>query len=355
MDKKTVVVGFSGGVDSAVTALLLKEQGYDVRCLHLTSAAMYCCEDNIEAAKRSTDELGLELSIFNRDDLFVRDVCEPFADDYINGETPNPCVRCNKNFKFAALYEYCRLRKLDAIATGHYAANRFCAEANTNLFFSVESNDQSYMLSRVRPRPEILFPLAGMSKAEVVAYAASRGLSSAERPSSMEICFASPQGGQVEAVEKFAPYEELRFTRGCFVLPDGRRIPHKGTYHYSIGQKSGLGIAVGRKLTVVDIDPDSGDVILADEAPLASAIRVYDFRSYAPFRPDETLKLRLRHSKDFVEGRVEPDGEGEAVIRFTTPVLNPCQGQEAVVYKDYAEGRAVVAVGRIMREGKEFV
>ena len=190
MTKKTVAIGFSGGVDSAVAALILKEQGYEVRCLHLTSPSMYRSEENIESARQSADELGLELSVLDRSDLFVPDVCEEFADDYINGQTPNPCVRCNRSFKFAALYEYYRLRGLDAIASGHYAANRFCEAAGRNLFFSVEHNDQSYMLSRVRPIPEILFPLGGMSKPEVVAYAAAHGLSVAHRPSSMEICFA---------------------------------------------------------------------------------------------------------------------------------------------------------------------
>lgn len=347
-----IVLGLSGGVDSAAAAHMLKKAGHEVAGVFLSSCFS---QDDGEAAVSAARELGID---FVRRDIsreLCERVCDVFIDAYLHGETPNPCVLCNPGVKFAALRAEKDRLGFDYVATGHYARNLFCAEEGTELIFAAPGNDQSYMLSRLVRTDDLIFPLGELpGKTDVRAYAAENGLSCASRPDSMEICFI-PDGDYVKFIEKYTSRADLDAAKGDFVAPDGSRHPHGGIYRYTVGQKSGLGIALGKKLTVEDIDPATKDVLLSEAPAPVTRLYMRDFAMYSELGRDDRLFIRIRHSKTFYPGRLlSVSRDGEAVAEFEQPLpAPPCPGQTAALYKDYAEGRAVAAAGAIVRPPRE--
>jgi tRNA-specific 2-thiouridylase len=273
-----VVVAMSGGVDSSVVAGLLKEEGYDVVGMTLQlydhGAAVHrvgacCAGQDIDDARRVAETLGIPHYVLNYERRFREAVIDPFADSYVAGETPIPCVTCNQTVKFADLLATARELGADALATGHYIRGR-ADGPRRSLYRPVDADrDQSYFLfATTQEQIDYLrFPLGAMSKPEVRAAAARMGLIVADKHDSQDICFV-PQGRYSEVVARLRPDAVVP---GDIVHIDGRTLGrHEGILNYTIGQRRGIGVATGEPLYVVHIDPASRRVIVGPREALTS-------------------------------------------------------------------------------------
>ncbi len=332
MDKK-IVLGLSGGVDSAVSALLLKEQGWDVTCLWLDIGL-----GGGEDASAAAGFLGLPLEKADIRAPLEQYVCAPFAEEYLAGRTPLPCARCNVAVKFPALLSLAERMGASHVATGHYAR----AEDGL-LKRGLPANDQSYMLARLTP--EILrrtvFPLGKLVKTEVRAMALAHGVPVAQKPDSMEICFI-PDGDYAAWLDRRggAP------PPGDFVDTHGRVLgQHKGIHHYTLGQRRGLGISAGRRLFVSAILPETNRVELSDGEDLytrAAFCTDLNWIAPEPAAPVE-VSVRLRHSRIETQATLIPRETG-VELALHSPARAPTPGQLAVFY----DGDTVLGSGWIM-------
>ena len=327
--RQDVVLGLSGGVDSAVAAHLLQKAGYAVHGLYLETGQ----PGGAEAAREAAENLGIPLTERDVRPALEKEVCSPFAAAYLAGQTPSPCVLCNPAVKFRALLEAAKALGGGAkLATGHYAAVRDGA-----LWRGRPANDQSYMLCRLKPEQvrRLVLPLGPYEKGEVRALARELGLAAAEKPDSMEICFI-PDGDYAAWLERRCPCPPP----GDFLRPDGTVLGrHKGLHHYTVGQRRGLGVAVGVRLYVTALDAGRNAVILGEESALwKDAARtgpvnwLLDPPPAGPFR----AFVKVRHSKGETPAQVIPEGEGLR-LEFDHPVRAPVPGQAAAGYD--GEGR----------------
>jgi tRNA-uridine 2-sulfurtransferase len=336
-----VVVAMSGGVDSSVVAGILKEDGYDVVGVTLqlydhgaaTHRAGSCCAgQDIADARRVAETLGIPHYVLNYEERFRQAVIDPFAESYVSGETPIPCVSCNQTVKFADLLETARELGADALATGHYIRSR-ANGVHRALFRPVDTDrDQSYFLfATTQEQIDYLrFPLGGMSKPEVRAIAERMGLSVAGKADSQDICFV-PQGKYSDIIARLKP---TAASPGDIVHIDGRVLGrHDGILRFTIGQRRGIGIASGEPLYVVHIDADRARVIVGPREAL------------------ETHKVHLRAVNwlgDVALGEIPADGtEVFAKVRSTRPprpaVLFHHNGHSWV---ELAEGESGIAPGQ---------
>ncbi|WP_353644870.1 tRNA 2-thiouridine(34) synthase MnmA [Mesorhizobium sp. WSM2239] len=271
-----IVVAMSGGVDSSVVAGILKREGYDVVGVTLqlydhgaaTHRAGSCCAgQDIDDARRVSETLGIPHYVLNYEERFRKSVIEPFAESYVSGETPIPCVSCNQTVKFADLLETARELGADALATGHYIRSR-ANGAHRALYRPVDADrDQSYFLfATTQEQIDYLrFPLGGLSKPEVRAIAEELGLSVAAKQDSQDICFV-PQGKYSDIIAKLKP---TAATPGDIVHIDGRVLgSHDGILRYTVGQRRGLGVASGEPLYVVHLDAERARVIVGPREAL---------------------------------------------------------------------------------------
>ena len=327
MNKK-VVLGLSGGVDSAVAACLLKEQGYEVHG-HWLDIGLGGRADAEAVAARfgiafSTGDIRRELE---------ESVMGPFQRDYLSGRTPLPCALCNPTVKFPALFRYAEEIGADFVATGHYARIVVDEGGETALCRGAHRNDQAYMLARL-PRawlPRILFPIGGYEKTRVRELAREFGIPVADKPDSMEICFI-PDGdyaGWLEAHGATPP-------PGDFVDRAGNVLgTHKGIHHYTIGQRRGLSIPAGHRLFVSEIRPQDNTVVLSDGSDLmADTVWGEDLNRLAHLAEGEEVTVRLRHSKAETPARFYSEETGGR-LELLEPARAPTPGQMAVLYRGY--------------------
>ena len=319
---KEVVLGLSGGVDSAVSARLLQDAGYRVHGLYLDIGTPAARAD----AKAVAAKLGIDLRVENISSQLEREVCAPFAASYLRGETPNPCILCNPAVKFRAMLDYADALGGAAIATGHYAV----AE-NGGLYRGRTANDQSYMLCRITRRQlsRLILPLGALEKRETRALAERFGLPVAHKPDSMEICFIPDKdycGWLARRGEMPGPGV---FTRG------GKTVGvHQGIHRWTVGQRI-PGIYDGEKLYVRAIRPLSGEIEVSPEAELwQTQLQADDFRWLIdPPASEIRCSVKVRHSKTAeAPCTAFPAPDGSVRIRCDVGVRAPAPGQSAVLY-----------------------
>lgn len=320
MENKKVVLGLSGGVDSAVCARLLLENGYRVFCVYLDNGV-----GDPAPARAAAEELGLRLDVIDICPALEEQVCKPFAAAYLAGKTPSPCALCNPTVKFAALLAVADELHAPLVATGHYARSE-----NGLLKKGRAPNDQSYLLARLRPEQiaRCIFPLGGLEKSQVRALAAEFGLGAAERPDSMEICFI-PDNDYAAWLEE----------RGC-AAPPGNFVDlqgnvlgrHGGIHRYTLGQGSGLGLSGPHKYYVSAIRPRTNEVVLSDGSDLLTrTVRVGGLHLLVPHLP-RVVTARFRHSRIETPATLESLGEDEVLVHTQEDVRAPTPGQLAVFY-----------------------
>jgi tRNA-specific 2-thiouridylase len=328
MKKQTVVLGLSGGVDSAVSAALLKEQ-YQVHCVFLDIGL-----GSGEDARTLADRMGLPFESVDIRNALEQNVCVPFMDEYLSGRTPLPCARCNPTVKFPSLVKVAERIGAEFVATGHYARIRREADGRALLCKGMPSNDQSYMLARLPPPivQKVLFPLGGFEKTAVRQKAEELGIHVAHKPDSMEICFI-PDGDYAAWLDKRGETPPT----GDFVNETGAVLGrHKGIHHYTLGQRRGLGISAAHRLFVSAIQPETNRVVLSDGGDLythTARCGSPNWISIDHLTAPMPVTVRFRHSRSETPARIIPDGD-QVLVETDLPARAPTPGQLAVFYQD---------------------
>jgi len=341
-----VVVAMSGGVDSSVAACLLHEQGYEVIGLFMRTGVEEpggdgagrpvrgCCGAQDAADARSVaGRLGVPFFALNFREAF-EELIEQFVAEYRRGRTPNPCVLCNERLKFGRLADYARAAGADFIATGHYA-RVLPAEDGPGLFRGVDrAKDQSYVLFGIgrETLARTLLPLGGMTKAEVRACARRFGLTLSAKPESQDICFV-PDGDYAGLVRRRCPEA---FAEGPVLDVQGRRIGrHAGLPNYTIGQRRGLGLALGEPCYVVAIDPARNALTVGPRSALAGTRLTASGMRWLIPPPTEPFRAlaQIRYAHQASPAVVEPLGPDGARVAFDQPQAAITPGQAVVLYR----------------------
>lgn len=359
MSQPTVLVGMSGGVDSSVAALLLTEQGYDVRGVTLkvweqedeTVAVTKkweergCCK--VGLARHVAKLLNIPHEVVETRESFQRGVIDDFVSGYLSGETPNPCVRCNERVKFGRLYNLAKERGIEYVATGHYARIESTDQGHFLQKGLDAKKDQSYFLYRISPSwlSRILFPLGHMHKTEVWARAKDMDLPIEELQESQEICFVT-QGDYREFLKIEAP-QAVR--PGPFVDTEGQYLgEHRGIAFYTPGQRKGLGLATGERVYVQYVVPETNTVVIGkDEGLLQEECFVREVNWFGETGKTDTRSalVKYRYASPSVPATLSAEADGILKIQFETPQKALSPGQSAVFY----EGDRVLGGGIIQR------
>ncbi len=342
-----VIVAMSGGVDSSVVAAELAAQGYDVVGITLQlydhGAALAkkgaCCAGrDIHDARRVAEAMGFPHYVLDYEDTFRESVIDEFADSYLAGATPVPCIRCNERVKFRDLLETAKDLDADCMATGHYIRRADGAHGPELHRAADPDRDQSYFLFSTTPGQldYLRFPLGGLAtKAETRALAAKHGLAVADKPDSQDICFV-PNGNYAAVIEKLRPGAA---DPGEIVHADGRVLgEHGGVIHYTVGQRRGLGIGgLSEPLYVVRLDVETRRVVVGPKEMLATRtvrVKEVNWLGDAPFtsRPEWHLGVKVRSTRPPREAVIRPLSETEAEVELLVPEEGVAPGQACVFY-----------------------
>ena len=342
---KRVLIGMSGGIDSTVAAILLQEQGYElvgatfrtfdtVKDSYLAKEKGCCSVESILEAQRMAATLGMEHHILDFRDTFREHVIANFVSEYAHGRTPNPCVLCNSHIKWGKLMQAAEQYGCDYIATGHYAQ---IAEhrGHTYLKNAVDTHkDQTYflwMLTEENLRHTI-FPLGGLTKTEVRQIALNHGFVALSKTAeSQEICFVPNNDYRT-----FLAEQGVSVTQGEYIDNQGKVLgKHQGFCHYTIGQRKGLGIALGAPKFVTKIDAETNRVTLGDRDDLLTTqARIADvrIRDWEWLQESPSIQARIRYKSPAVDAVL--DASSDSQVTFASPVWGVTPGQSLVIYKD---------------------
>ncbi len=342
-----VVVAMSGGVDSSVVAAELAREGYDVvgvtlqlydHGAALAKKGACCAGRDIHDARRVAEAMGFPHYVLDYESQFRDSVIDEFADAYLAGATPVPCIRCNERVKFRDLMETARDLGADCMATGHYIQRKIGALGPELHRAADPVRDQSYFLFSTTPKQldYLRFPLGHLeTKAETRSLAARHGLSVADKPDSQDICFV-PDGNYARVIEKLRPGAA---EPGEIVDLDGHVLGrHDGVIHYTIGQRKGLGIGgLAEPLYVVRLDPEARRVVVGPKAALATRtvpVREVNWLGDAPFTscPEWVLEVKLRSTRPPAPALVRPLSATEAEVELLSPEQGVSPGQACVFY-----------------------
>lgn len=353
-----IVVAMSGGVDSSVVACLLKEQGFDVIGITLqlfdygesTKKSNTCCAGaDIYDAKEVAQKFDFPHYVLNYENLFKDSVIDNFTETYLQGETPIPCIECNKSVKFRDLFKVAKDLNADALATGHYV-QRIEKNGQSELHKAVDSSkDQSYFLfSTTKDQLDFLrFPLGGNSKEFTRQEAKRLGLEIADKPDSQDICFV-PNGDYGEVIRKYKP---SAFKKGDFIhITTKEKLgEHDGIINFTLGQRRGLGIAYAHPLYVVKIDPKENIVYVGEEELLKNhKFKIRDLNWLADdidTKNEIIAKVRLRSNSEEEPATIKILDNNEAEVTMLSPTRAITPGQACVIY----DGSRVLGGGYIMK------
>jgi tRNA-specific 2-thiouridylase len=352
-----IVVAMSGGVDSSTVAALLVHEGYQVigitlqlydMALTLKKKGACCAGQDIYDAAQVAEKLSIPHYVLNYEDLFKESVIEEFADSYLRGETPIPCVRCNQSVKFRDLFKVAKDLGADALVTGHYV-RRVDGVDGPELHRAVDSNkDQSYFLfATTKEQLEYLhFPLGGNTKEQTRELAINFGLEVADKPDSQDICFV-PNGSYADIVTKLRPGA---LDPGDIVDLDGNILArHNGIINYTIGQRKGLGISNPEPLYVIRIDAHNKKVIVGPESALGKrffSIKEVNWLASADLIGELDVQVKLRSGQIPADAKVILDESLNAKVSLDIPQKAITPGQACVIY----QGTRVLGGGWIVKE-----
>ena len=357
---KKAMVAMSGGVDSSTVALILREQGYEVigvtgrmfvnEDIGLVEESRCCSLADVEDARLAAHKIGAPHYVYNKKNTFKKTVIQPFVDAYLTGNTPNPCVNCNKYVKFPQLLERALMLGIDYLATGHYAKVFFDQARNRWLLARAEdeSKDQTYMLYGLTQHElsHLLLPLGNFKKTEVRLRAGEAGLINASKPDSQDICFV-PDGNYAEFIERYSGKKQQP---GKFILQSGEVIGrHKGLIHYTLGQRKGLGIAYKEPLYVLAKDADSNTVVLGSEKDLYKKeflVGECNFILIEELTAPMNVTCKVRYRMQDEPAIIEPVAAGKVKVTFMKAQRAITSGQAAVFY----DGDLVVGGGTIVTD-----
>jgi len=344
--KKKVVVGMSGGVDSSVAAYLLKKLDYDVIGIIMQvwqedkeyeEREGGCCSlSSVGDARRVADKLDIPFYVMNFKELFKKNVIDYFIDEYMEGKTPNPCIACNKFIKFDAFLNKARALGADYIATGHYASiikenNRFLLKKSVD-----DKKDQTYALYNLTQfqLSHILMPCGDYSKDKIREIAKEIGLLVHDKRDSEEICFI-PDNNHGKYIENQLPG---KIKEGNFIDKKGNVLGrHKGIVYYTIGQRKGLGIAFGRPVFILDINPLTNEIVLGSEEDIFKNELIAKNLNFMPFdslRNEMKVQCKIRYSAKPSSAIISPIDGGKVRIIFDEKQRAITKGQSVVFYDD---------------------
>ena len=345
VEKKRVMVGMSGGVDSSVAAALLLQQGYDVA--GATFLLWGNGDDAVVDARRVCDHIGISHHVMDYRTLFRENVIDPFSQEYQNGRTPNPCILCNRNIKFGAFLRDAIALGYEYISTGHYARTEFGSDTGRMKLCRAHYHrkDQSYVLYMLTQQQlsALILPLSPLEKSEVRDIAANLKLPVAQKSESQDICFI-PDGDYASFLEKHTGFVPCN---GDFLDADGHVIgAHRGAWRYTIGQRKGLGIGFGKPVYVQSVDTEKNTVTLGENETLFRSELIASELNWIDFDRLETtcrFQARIRYLHTPSVATVTPTENGAVHVLFDEPQRAITRGQAVVFY----DGEYVVGGGTI--------